>query len=96
MLFDITKLHSAPMKHVITLVKFINKLKKQKPQRLKYSIIIINDSTVMKFIIKTAMTLTSPAADLYLYWKKQDETVNVDNIKQLFMEKRLDFQHFPS
>ena len=27
MLFDITTLHSAPMKHVITLVKFINKLK---------------------------------------------------------------------
>ncbi len=94
LIFDVTNLNSAPIKYVYRLVTFINNLKKQKPQLLKYSIIIINNSTIMKFIMNMAMTLTSPAADLYLYWKKPYESVNVGNIKDIFMERRLEFQHF--
>lgn len=94
LIFDITNLNSAPINYVYKLVKFINNLKKQKPQLLKYSIIIINDSTMMKFIMNMAMTLTSPAADLYLYWKKPFERVNVGNIKEIFIGNRLEFQHF--
>lgn len=94
LIFDVTNLNSPHVKYVYKLVTFINNLKKQKPQLLKYSIIIINNSTIMKFIMNMAMTLTSPAADLYLYWKKPYERVNVGNIKDIFMENRLEFQHF--
>ena len=94
MIFDITLLNSPNINYVYRLVKFINNLKKQTPQRLKYSILIINNSSIMRFIMNMAMTLTSPAADLYIYWKKPYEGVSVYNIKDIFMERRLEFQHF--
>ena len=45
---------------------------------------IANDSILSKCILNGAMALTSPVADLYIYWKKENENaINVNNINMI-------------
>ncbi len=94
MIYDVTKVETAPMYFVYKLVSFIKKMKKMKPLYLQKSIILINDSKIMKFLLKTAMSLTKPAADMYVYWKNKYEVIQLDQINQLLLNNKNKFEYY--
>lgn len=69
-------------------------MKKMKPLYLQKSIILINDSKIMKFLLKTAMSLTKPAADMYVYWKNKYEVIQLDQINQLLLNNKNKFEYY--
>ena len=94
MIYDVTKVETAPMYFVYKLVSFIKKMKKMKPLYLQKSIILINDSKIMKFLLKTAMSLTKPAADMYVYWKNKYEVIQLDQINKLLLNNKNKFEYY--
>ena len=91
--FDITKIENPSLKSAVTLVKFIQKIKKKKPQYLKKSIIILNESFLLKNLICFIFKITKPAAPLYLYWKDNYEiNINNNTIQEVFESNNDKFQ----
>ena len=91
--FDITKIENPSLKNAVTLVKFIQKIKKKKPQYLKKSIIILNESFLLKNLICFIFKITKPAAPLYLYWKDNYEiNINNNTIQEVFESNNDKFQ----
>lgn len=94
MIYDVTKVETAPIYFIYKLVAFIKKMKRMRPLYLKKSIILINDSKTMKFLLKTAMSLTKPAADMYVYWKKENENINLGELNQLLLNNKNKFEYY--
>ena len=94
MIFDVTKVDTAPVYFIYKLVAFIKKMKKMKPLYLQKSIILINNSKIMKFLLKMAMTLTKPAAEMYVYWKEQNEVIHLEHLNQLFLNNKNKFEYY--
>lgn len=94
MIYDVTKVETAPIYFIYKLVAFIKKMKRMRPLYLKKSIILINDSKTMKFLLKMAMSLTKPAADMYVYWKKENENINLGELNQLLLNNKNKFEYY--
>jgi hypothetical protein len=94
MIYDITQVETAPIYFIYKLVAFIKKIKKMKPIYLEKSVILINNSHMMKFLLKTAMTLTKPAADMYVYWKNKYEVIDIDNLNTLLLRDKSKFEYY--
>ena len=94
MLYDVTQVETAPVYFIYKLVAFIKKMKRMKPLYLQKSIILINNSKIMKFLLKMAMTLTKPAADMYVYWKNNYEVIDFDNLNQLLLNNKQKFEYY--
>ena len=94
MIYDVTKVETAPMYFIYKLVAFIKKMKKMKPLYLQKSIILISNSKIMKFLLKMAMTLTKPAADMYVYWKNQYEVIHIEQLNQLLLNNKNKFEYY--
>jgi len=94
MIYDVTKVDTAPIYFIYKLVAFIKKMKRMRPLYLKKSVILINDSKTMKFLLKMAMSLTKPAADMYVYWKNKYEVIHLDQINQLLLNNKNKFEYY--
>lgn len=94
MIYDVTQVETAPVYFIYKLVAFIKKMKRMKPLYLQKSIILINNSKIMKFLLKMAMTLTKPAADMYVYWKNNYEVIDFDNLNQLLLNNKQKFEYY--
>jgi len=94
MIYDVTQVETAPIYFIYKLVAFIKKMKKMKPLYLQKSIILINNSKMMKFLLKMAMTLTKPAADMYVYWKNKYEVIDLDNLNILLSRDKSKFEFY--
>ena len=94
MIYDVTQVETAPLHFIYKLVAFIKKMKKMKPLYLQKSIILINNSNMMKFLLKMAMTLTKPAADMYVYWKNKYEIIDLDNLDTLLSIDKSKFEFY--
>jgi|MEHZ01.2.fsa_nt_MEHZ010418605.1_2 hypothetical protein len=93
MIYDTSSLYTAPPTFIYKLARFIKKIKKKEEQYLTKSILIATDTIFARCLLNTAMTLTSPAADLYIYWKKEnDNAINVNNINMILQRAPALFQ----
>lgn len=93
MIYDTTSLYTAPPTFIYKLVRFIKKIKKEE-QYLTKSILIVTDTIFARCLLNSAMTLTSPAADLYIYWKKENENaININNINMILQRAPALFQY---
>ena len=93
LIVDICEISNPSIKDSYKLVKFIKEIKKKNPQYLKKSILILNDSYILKKLMGFAFKITSPAAPLYLYWKKMNEmNVNNNTIQEIFETQNDKFQ----
>lgn len=96
-IYDTSLLSTAPLNFVRKLLRFIKKIKKKDPQYLTKSILIVYDTTFARCLLNTAMAFTSPTSDLYIYWKKDNNTIiNVDNVITNLEKTPAIFQHIKS
>ena len=93
LLFDICEVNNPSIKNSYQLARFIQTIKKKNPQYLKKSILILNNSYILRQIMGLVFKITPPAAPLYLYWKKENEiNVNCDTIREIFETQNNKFQ----
>ena len=93
MIYDTSALYTAPPTFIYKLVRFIKKIKKMEEQYLTKSILIACDTIFARCLLNTTMALTSPTADIYIYWKKENEnTININNINMLLQRAPALFQ----
>jgi len=84
MIYDTSSLYTAPPNFIYKLVRFIKKIKKMEEEYLIKSILIATDTIFARCLLNSAMSFTNPAADLYIYWKKEDDySINVNNINMI-------------
>lgn len=72
-IFDTQNLSKAPISFCYRLVKFINEIKKNQKQYLKFSIINVTNGFV-KYLYKLLFTLTKPVAPVYIVKNLQEST----------------------
>jgi hypothetical protein len=93
MIYDTSSLYTAPSTFIYKLVRFIKKIKKMEEEYLMKSILIATDTIFARCLLNSAMSFTCPAADLYIYWKKEnDNSINVNNINMILQKAPTLFQ----
>ena len=92
-IFDITNIKAPTVKFAYKMASFIKVLRKQTPQYFKNSFIIAPHSKILKCLLNLTFSISKPVSHVYVYWKKKDENVNVDNILNIYKTNLFKFNY---